>query len=132
MSSDSVSEFLEYIQRIGIHITHIYLQIQQLERRAETILDEVRRIHSQDCLSREEFLVLAQGLLCPALYERWKNTPKFLEAVTLLKSGDLGVDVIQEISPRTNPKALTLLNSAVALDCDWAKRIILKSDINLP
>ena len=75
------------------------------------------------------FNALAQGLLCPALYERWNNTPKFLESVTLIKSSSPGVDVIQEIRPRTNPKALTLLNRAVTLGCDWAKRILFKSDM---
>jgi hypothetical protein len=127
LSSESVNEFLEYVQRIGMHITHIYQQMQRLELRIETIFDEMRQIQYQDCLQREEFTALAQGLLCPALYARWKNIPKFLEAVTLLRSNSPGVDVIQEISPRTNPEALTLLNSAVTLDCEWAKRIILKS-----
>jgi hypothetical protein len=126
LSSESVNEFLEYIQRIGMHITHIYQQMQRLELRMETVFDEMRQIHYQDCLQREEFTALAQGLLCPALYERWKNIPKFVEVVTLLRSNSPGGDVIQEISPRTNPEALTLLNSAVTLDCDWAKRIILK------
>ena len=127
MPSDSVNEFLEYVQRLGIHITYIYQQIQQLELGVENISQELHLIKFQDCLQREEFTTLARGLLCPTLYKRWKLIPKFLESVTLLTSScpeDAGF--IQEIRPRTNPEAQNLLNNAVALDCDWAKRIKLR------
>ena len=127
MPSESVSEFLEYVQRLGIHITYIYQQIQQLELRVENISHEIRQIQYRDGLQREEFTSLARGLLCPVLYKRWKLIPKFIESVTLLTSScpeDEGF--IQEICPRTNPAAQNLLNNAVALDCDWAKRIKLR------
>ena len=128
VSSESVSKLLESIQRIGIHINNIYHQMRQLELRADTLVYEIQQISNKDYLSREAFNALAQGLLCPALYERWNNIPKFLESVTLIKSSSPAIGVIQEISPRTNPEALTLLNRAVTLDCDWAKRILIKSD----
>ena len=128
LSSESITEFLEYVQRIGKHISLIYQNIQLQELRVDAISHKRLCIQHFNHLPRMEFIALARGILCPTLSEKWKNTPKFLEAETWLPQRCPGDNLIKEITPRTNPEAKNLLDRALALDCDWAKYIVLKSD----
>lgn len=119
---------MEYIQHIGIHISLIYQNIQLQELRIEALSQKLLRIQHLDRLSRKEFIALARGILCPTLHEKWKITPKFLETETWLSQSCPSDDLIKEITPQINPDAKNLLDKATALDCNWAKHIILKSD----
>lgn len=128
LSSKSITELLDYIQRIGKHISLIYQNIQLQELRVDALSHKLMCIQHLDHLPRKEFIALTRDILCPTLHEKWKNTPKFLETETWLPQRGPGDNLIKEITPRTNPEAKNLLDRALALDCDWAKYIVLKSD----
>jgi len=113
-----------------MHISLIYQNIQLQELRIEALSHKLLRIQHLDPLPRKEFIALARGILCSTLHEKWKITPKFLEAETWLSQRCPRDGLIKEITPRINPDAKDLLDRATTLDCSWAKHIVLKSEIN--